>query len=133
MPEEIDEKEFPRDCTGDAVAGDVVVFTEAVFAGSFRKPKFQGERRIVARILKDSYGEAKQQHTFTLEILQSDGHNPLKPGSKTTRKGRNVYRNGTWRQVWDDENARARALEDKHARGDAARSEREIRRDWGGI
>lgn len=120
----IDTSAFTINCTGNACTGDVILFSEGVFGGSFRKPKFLGERRIAARIVKDSYGDTKQQHTFTLEVIASDGHDALKSGSKTTRKGRNVYRNGTMRQAWPDENARKAALSEKHERGDLARAVR---------
>lgn len=124
----MDTTSFTISCTGDACQGDMILFTEVVFGGSFRKPKFLGERRIAAHIAKDSYGVAKQQHTFTLTILHSDGVEPIAAGSVTIRKGRNVYRNGTMRQPWADEAARTANLDDKHARGDAARAARETRR-----
>lgn len=129
----INDAEFSVACTGDVVTGDVILFTEAVFSGgSFgrfrRAPKFLGERRIAARVVRDSYGAAKQQHTFTIEIIASDGEQPLKGGEVTTRKGRNVYRNGTRRLPWADEKHRSAAADEKHERGDAARAEREARR-----
>ncbi len=124
----IQSDDFPIPCAGDACAGDTILFGEAVFGGPFRKPRFLGERRIVARIVKDGYGAGKQQHTFTLEIIASDGIEPLAAGSKTTRKGRNVYRNGTMRAPWPDETVRGQALDDKHARGDVARRARAERR-----
>jgi len=127
MTRYIDTYAYSISCTGDACEGDVILFTEAVFGGSYHKPIFVGDRRIAARIVRDSYGRAKQQHTFTLEILDSDGYDPLKPGSTVTRKGRNVYRNGTLRQPWPAETDRRASLEDKHRRGDAARAARAAR------
>ncbi len=124
----MDTDNFIINCTGDVVAGDTIRFTEAVFSGSYRKPKFAGDRIITARVARDSYGAAKQQHTFTLEIIACEGAEPIAAGTVTTRKGRNVYRNGTMRQPWTDESARKTSLEDKHARGDAARSARDTRR-----
>lgn len=118
---------YTINCTGDVCTRDEILFEESVFGGSFRKPKHLGTWRIAARVVGDSYGAAKQQHTFRLEIIGSDGYEPLKPGAVTTRKGRNVYRNGTMRKPWIDESARRAVLEEKHARGDAARAEREIR------
>jgi hypothetical protein len=125
----IDTSAFALNCTGDACTGDVILFTEAVFEGSFRKPKFLGERRIAARIVKDSYGSVKQQHTFTLEVLASDGVDALAAGTQTTRKGRNVYRNGTFRQPWADEAGRRAELDDKHRRGGIARADRDMRKN----
>ena len=117
------------DATGDVVAGDTIRFTEAVFGGAFRNSTFLGEREITATVLKDSYGAAKQQHTFTLRILASAGCQPLAGGAQTTRKGRNVYRRGVRRLEWTDEAARAAAAEEKHSRGDSARAERAHRRE----
>ncbi len=122
-------KEFNIDCTGDVVTGDIIRFSEAVFGGSYRKAKFLGSRIIEAKVLKDSYGSAKQQHTFTLEVLASEGYDALKSG-KTTRKGRNVYRNDTFRKAWEDEANRTYALDEKHDRGNDARAVRDARRGY---
>lgn len=118
---------FPLDCTGNVVAGDVIRFTEGVFSGSYRKPRFLGERTIEAKIIRDSYGGGRQQHTFTLRVIRSEGYDLLPAGQVIRRKGRNVYRNDCWRQSWADEAARAAACTEKHERGDAARTEREAR------
>lgn len=117
------------DATGDVVAGDVIRFSETVWCGSLRKPRALGEREITAEVLGDSYGEAKQQHTFTLQVLSSTGYEALAEGTKTHRKGRNVYRNGTQWLVWLDEAARHRVAEEKHSRGDAARAVRRARKE----
>jgi len=120
--------DFTLDCTGDVVVGDVILFKEGVFGGTYRKPKHLGNRAVIAEVVKDSYGAAKQQHTFTLKILDSWGTEPLKAETTTTRKGRNVYRKGTKRVPWNDENARTKALEEKHARGSSARYQRAVRK-----
>lgn len=129
MTNKINDSLYSIPATGDVCTGDEILFVEAVFGGAHRKPTFLGERRIAARIVKDSYGAAKQQHTFTLEIVASDGTSPLPVGTKTTRKGRNVYRNGTSRKPWADEAARREALDEKHGRGDAARAARAARKE----
>ncbi len=81
-------EEYSIDTTGDCVVGDEVAFERTVFFGKcwgrHAKPKFQGFEFVTGRIVKDSYGAAKQQHTFTLE---------LPSGDKTLIKGRNLYRN----------------------------------------
>lgn len=123
------ESNFPIDCTGDVVTGDEILFSEAVFGGALRRPKFLGERQVAAKVIKDSYGNIKQQHTFTIEVIASSGFQALKPGKVTRRKGRNIYRNGTSRKSWVDESARQVAVDEKHLRGDAARSDRQIRRE----
>ncbi len=124
--------EFNTLCTGDVVAGDTIFFSEAVFEGPYRKAKYVGDRKVVAEIIKDSYGKAKQQHTFTLKVLWSKGPQELPVGKKIRRKGRVIYRNGTLRQRWENEEAREAALEEKHFRGDMAREQRACRKAvWG--
>lgn len=115
------------DATGDVVTGDIIKFKEAVFSGSHRRPKFAGEREVVAKITSDSYGKDKQQHTFSIEVLESSGEEALTPGTKTKRKGRNIYKNGTMRLLWEDEKARSAVADEKHSRGDAARSKKDRR------
>lgn len=113
--------------TSSVVAGDIIRFTEGVFGGSYRKPRFLGERTITAEVLRESYGADKQQHTFTLRIIESEGEQPMRADAQIRRKGRNIYRNGVYRLIWDDENKRREVADEKHARGDAARAAREER------
>ncbi len=113
-------KKFDIDCTGDCCVGDVVQFEKAVFDGTYPKATFSHMETIKAEIVKDSYGAAKQQHTFTLREI--DTNNTFRI------KGRNLYRNGTMRQKWNDETSREKVLADKHNRGASARSSREFRR-----
>ena len=90
------------DCTGDAVVGDEVKFERAVYTGTYPNAKFSHDETIEAVVISDSYGEQKQQHTFTL----------LLPNGKKTRiKGRNLYRNGVLRKTWVDEFKRVEALQ----------------------
>ncbi|XP_057770871.1 zinc finger CCCH domain-containing protein 62 [Salvia miltiorrhiza] len=123
---------FVLNCKGDACKGDIVIFEQNVYeefsivsrsatAGPL------GTRIVAGRILKESYGAAKQQHTFTIEVLWSKGEKPLPPLHPLLIKGRNLYRLKTMRQKWEDEGERQRILFEKHARGDAARSNREVR------
>ena len=122
----MDKSIFAIDCTGDVVKGDTILFTEGVFTGSYRNPKFAGDRIIIAKVTKDSYGEQKQQHTFTLRVLFSEGTSPV--AGTIRRKGRNVYRNGTKRKPWLAEEKRTKAQDEKHNRGDKARAVRNLRR-----
>lgn len=124
----MNKKDFKIDCTGDVVVGDIILFTEIVWTGSYRKPVNSGERTIIAKVLKDSYGEMKQQHTFTIEVIKSYGVDPISKNSKIRRKGRNIYRNGTKRLSWECPEARILALNEKHERGDKARGIRQERR-----
>lgn len=115
-------------CTGDVVAGDTILFEEGVFGGSFKRPKHLGSRFVTAEVVTDSYGDKKQQHTFTIVVIESSGYRPLAEGVKTTRKGRNIYRNGTLRLPWAAEELREAVLDEKHERGNKARATREDRR-----
>jgi len=115
------------DCTGNVVVGDVVRFTEAVFGGSFRKPTHLGERTITARVVRDSYGSDRQQHTFSLDVVRADGFDASKLKPSIRRKGRNVYRNGCVRQRWDDEASREVVCREKWSRGRVARADRAAR------
>jgi hypothetical protein len=121
--------DFTIDCTGDVVVGDTICYTEPVWTGFPKNPKRLGERTIMAEIIKDSYGEKKQQHTFTIEVIRSFGVNPLEVGRRTTRKGRNIYKNGTQRLAWKCHEARSLALNEKHNRGSVARQARDIRKN----
>ena len=124
-------------CTGDVVTGDRIRFDEAVFGGSHRRPSFLGIRTIEAEVVADSYGEGKQQHTFSMVVLESSGVSAVKPGERIRRKGRNVYRRETWRAPWEDEEEREKVAAEKHERGDQARTARAVRRreeeaNWSG-
>jgi hypothetical protein len=72
---------------------------------------------VSGKIVADSYGAGKQQHTFTLETETG----------KVMIKGRNLYANGTWRKPLADESARNLVADEKHARGGAARAARATR------
>ena len=121
-------RKFSLDCKGDVCQGDEILFTESVFGAFSRNgAPFLGNRRIAAIVIKDSYGAAKQQHTFTLKIIGSDGYDPIRRGNVIRRKGRNIYKNGTMRQA-RDEDERAKSLNAKHIRGAQARKARLFRK-----
>ncbi|PWA80953.1 SAP domain-containing protein [Artemisia annua] len=123
---------FVMNCKGDACTGDVVMFEQNVYemfsiaSRSATGPPC-GKRVIAGRIVKESYGAAKQQHTFTIEVLWSKGVKPLPPLHPLLIKGRNLYRLKTMRQRWEDESERQRILSEKHDRGNAARTKRDTR------
>ncbi len=109
------------DATGDVVRGDTIEFTEGVFKGSFKRPVYAGDRKVYATVIKESYGEGRGQHTFTLSVITSSGVDPITAGRQIRRKGRNIYRNGTLREPWANENERDAVAAEKHRRGSAAR------------
>lgn len=115
------------------VRGDRIKWTEPVFeGGSFgryrRAPTKIGERTIFAEVIRESYGAEKQQHTFSLLVISSEGTEAPEPGAAIRRKGRNLYRNDCLRLRWDDESKRGEVAEEKHKRGAAARAAREERK-----
>ncbi|XP_058180498.1 zinc finger CCCH domain-containing protein 62-like [Rhododendron vialii] len=119
-------------CKGDACTGDVVMFEQNVYemfniASRSASGPPCGTRIVAGRVVKESYGAAKQQHTFTIEVLWSKGEKPLPPLHPLLIKGRNLYRLKTMRQRWEDEGERQKMLSEKHARGSLARSNREAR------
>ena len=123
-------RKYTIDCTGDVCQGDDILFSETVFGGSHRSPVALGTRRIAAAVIRDSYGAGKQQHTFTLLVIGSDGYDALRRGATIRRKGRNVYRNAVLRADRPD-GGRAAALDDKHTRGSRARAARASLSDIG--
>ncbi|KAI4355400.1 hypothetical protein L6164_004179 [Bauhinia variegata] len=123
---------FVLNCKGDACTGDVVLFEQNVYemfniASRGGGATSCGKRIVAGRIVRESYGAAKQQHTFTIEVLWSKGEKPLPPLHPLLIKGRNLYRLKTMRQRWDDEGERHKILEEKHSRGSLARESREVR------
>ncbi|CAH8339907.1 unnamed protein product [Eruca vesicaria subsp. sativa] len=108
---------FPINCKGDVCKGDTVLFTQKVKGSG----KIVGRRTVAGQVVKESYGTAKQQHTFTIEVLWSEGMQELPPLYPLLVKGRNLYRLMTMRQRWANENERVKVLSEKHSRGAAAR------------
>ncbi|KAI5439229.1 hypothetical protein KIW84_024857 [Lathyrus oleraceus] len=93
---------FNINCTGDVCMGDVVLFKQKVyekFSKMTRHGRVIGNRTVAGRVVKESYGAAKQQHTFTVEVLWSSGARKLPPLSPLLVKGRNLYKQKTYRQV----------------------------------
>lgn len=122
----INDSQFSIACTGDVCKGDEILFVEAVFGGTFRRPSHLGDRKIVAVITADHYGTGKYQHTVSLRVIDSEGYQPLAPDKRILRKARNVYRHGTKRKPRNEE-VRNAELADKHERGDEARKKRDYR------
>ncbi|KAM3364701.1 hypothetical protein ACQJBY_014830 [Aegilops geniculata] len=133
------EKIYPRssfciNCKGDVCRGDTVLFKQKVHEKSGKRhSKCMGKRIVAGKVVKESYGKDKQQHTFTIQVFWSKGVGKLPPLYLLLVKGRNLYRMMTFRQAWANEANRLKALEEKHNRGDAARRVRASnRRNSGG-
>lgn len=69
------------------------------FSKGARHGRVRGSRTVAGRVVKESYGAAKQQHTFTVEVLWSSGVRKLPPLTPLLVKGRNLYKMKTYRQV----------------------------------
>lgn len=108
--------------TYDIVIGDIILFSEPVWSGSYykgKKSRPSGERKILAEVIDENYGYEKQQHTFSLLVLDADGYEStdvLKKG-KILRKGRNIYTDNTLSISNLDEKTREIYAENKHLRG----------------
>ncbi|KAL5099301.1 hypothetical protein RYX36_003628 [Vicia faba] len=121
---------FNINCTGDVCMGDVVLFRQKVyekFSKMTRHGRVIGNRTVAGRVVKESYGAAKQQHTFTVEVLWSSGARKLPPLSPLLVKGRNLYKQKTYRQRWKNEADRVKVLSEKHRRGAEARFVRALK------
>ncbi|XP_057969068.1 zinc finger CCCH domain-containing protein 62 isoform X2 [Malania oleifera] len=135
------EAHYPRssfviNCTGDVCKGDIVLFKQKVyekFDKVKRKGRLIGNRTVAGRVVKESYGAAKQQHTFTVEVLWSRGIKKLPPLFPLLVKGRNLYKLKTFRQHWKNEAERSKVLTEKHKRGRAARlvrARKKMKKTW---
>ncbi|CAI5492190.1 unnamed protein product, partial [Closterium sp. Naga37s-1] len=129
-------RQYPRasffiNCTGDVCRNDVVLFNQRISTRSVstheRKATHGGYRLVAGRVVSESYGVKKQQHTFTVEVIWTSGAHALAPMTQLLVKGRVLYRHKTFRQKWPNEAERVAAIAEKHARGDEARSMREKR------
>lgn len=89
------------DCTDSVVVGDKIKFTENVFEGNYPERYQIGFHIVWALVQKWS-----KRDIFTLKVISSKGCNILERGEIIHRKARNVYRNGTMRCRWKDENRR---------------------------
>jgi (S)-2-hydroxy-acid oxidase len=115
------------DCTGDVVTDDVVRFDRAIFTGHYPNSSFSHVCTLLVLVLKDSYGEAKQQHTFTCLVIDCDTGD-YSVAQQITIKGRNLYRNGCRRAPWSFPDQRNDVLNEKHQRGSIARAARSARK-----
>jgi hypothetical protein len=112
---ELREQDFYVVCTGDAAAGDLVLFEEVVRSGGGRG-RLLGRRRIFAAVLAEDFDRRRRYQAFTLRVLRSDGVEPLPPGATIRRTAEAVYEHGTRRTVWPDERARKTRFGERHER-----------------
>ncbi|CAI5475536.1 unnamed protein product [Closterium sp. Yama58-4] len=112
-------RQYPRtsfhiNCTGDDCKNDVVLFNQRISARSVtrheRKATHGGYRSVAGRVVSESYGVKKQQHTFTVEVIWRSGLHALAPMTQLLVKGRVLYRHKTFRQVDPKEKAGQESL-----------------------
>lgn len=72
------------------IKGQIIQWSEPVFKG-YPNSKYLGERLNTGLILKDSYGSKRGQHSFSIQITESKGVDPLPVNSIRNRLGRNLY------------------------------------------
>ncbi|CAN6226124.1 unnamed protein product [Urochloa humidicola] len=120
---------FSINCKGDVCRGDAVLFKQKVYEKSGKRhAKCIGKRIVAGKVIKESYGKEKQQHTFTIQVFWTKGPGKLPPLHLLLVKGRNLYRMMTFHQPWANEAERLKVLEEKHNRGDDARRVRALNR-----
>ncbi|XP_073386972.1 uncharacterized protein [Physcomitrium patens] len=118
---------FTINCKGDVCLGDIVLFLQNVYDMPFAIQRRGasgpplGKRWVAGKVVNESYGAAKQQHTFTVSGLRGF-QGPFYVMRPLLIKGRNLYRMSTLRQPWSNEAERQKVLEEKHARGAKARA-----------
>ncbi|PIN18243.1 Ubiquitinyl hydrolase 1 [Handroanthus impetiginosus] len=154
---------FIIDCTGDVCRGDVVLFNQKVYQTWNRFDKrtrggsLLGRRTVAGRVVKESYGAARQQHTFTVipifikrRLIWSQKINYVDPlffqfltlsqvevlWSRGTKKLDPLFpllvkgRNLYKLKTFrQNEKERLEILAEKHRRGAAARSKRALRKE----
>ncbi len=113
----------------DLCKGDTVEWSEGVFEGSWKKPRFLGERIIRAEIVKDSYGAGQGTHTLTLRVISAEGEQAPEEETIIRRKAATVYEH-LREQVKGA--GHAEAAEEKHQRAET-QAARNRHRNCGGV
>lgn len=121
------ESSFFINCTGDVCRGDVVLFKHRVY-NKGGGANITGKRIVAGRVVNDSYRGAEQRHIFSIDVLWSEGIEPLPSLFPLLVSGHNLYRFKSFRQPWSNEAERSMILAEKHNRGAAARHVRALAR-----
>ena len=100
---------FKVKSTTDIVVGDLILWIEPAFSGSFRNARFSHYDFFYGRIGNDSYSE-KGQHTFTILDFK---------GNKTRKKGRTLFKEGCF--LLEESESRDLKINEKHKRGKSAK------------
>lgn len=105
-------EEYSINCTGDCCINDEIALFNAD----------KSDERQYGKIISESYGSEKQQHTFTIQLEDDD---------RILIKGRNLYKSDVYRKKWNDETQRSLIINEKHERDALARASAETRRQTG--
>ena len=108
----------------EITVGAKIKFEETVWKGSYPNAKPAGKRTLVGTVTKDSYGDKRGQHTFTIEIESVHGYESekIEVGSTLRRKGRTLW-NGEVSVLSTPENYE-NLKEEKHNRAKIAKHQK---------
>lgn len=90
--------------TTEVTAGDLIIFTEDVYTDNFFNAKIIGRRTIIARALKQSYGNS--YITYSLEVLDCVGFKANEVKEKKYIRKRESHILGkykVYRKLWNNE------------------------------
>ncbi|MDU5107770.1 hypothetical protein [Clostridium sp.] len=90
--------------TTDITEHDLIIFTEDVYSTSFFTATIIGRRHILARILKQSFGD--KYITFSLEVIECIGTNceELIQKREIRRREKTIFgKYKAYRQLWNNE------------------------------
>jgi len=116
--------------TGNCCKGDKILFIkrvwEKIIINKFGKKAnaVTGFELVEGEIVKESYGQEKGQHTFTIKLQNKE---------TLLIKGRNLYAIGVWRKEWVNEEERKETLTEKYERGRLARNKQRYNRVIKGV
>ena len=107
------------------VVGTVFTVKFPCFIGSWKKPKYSHDATVKCVVLKESYGIKTAQHTFRLEVVETDDSGyPV--GHVFSKMGRNLYPNIL--EVHQQPSDYEERAEEKRERGNGAKFGRKMNR-----
>ncbi len=112
-------REFPIDCSGEAVAGDQILWVEVVMGRVRRKRHMQyiGMRWVRGRIKEERVSQTTRRRLFLIEVDEVGGVRPEEVCAVSSDRGRpllrtakRIYRYGCHRKEWANEWTRELAI-----------------------
>ncbi len=112
-------------CERNLVTGTVFTVKFPCFIGSWKNPKYSHDVTVKCVVLKESYGIKTAQHTFRLQVIQTDDSSyPV--GHVFSKMGRNLYPNIL--EVHSQPNDYNERATEKRERGNGAKFGRKMHR-----